>query len=165
MKHLLTACSNALGAGLWTTASTFTMISAFSDEEGQVEASDLTPLLNATWTACTDQLKSLGKIAMGGGGDYSSLPTAPGSGYASVALDPESYIAGFFSDGKWLLAESDETYQSSVEYSYGSLKTKVVDQALQTGGLAVFGLTDLETEGTALLHTSPSHGTANARNR
>lgn len=28
-----TRVTNALGAGLWTTASTFTMISAFSDEE------------------------------------------------------------------------------------------------------------------------------------
>jgi len=41
--------ANALGAGLWTTASTFTMISAFSDPEGQVDASDLTPVGTDEW--------------------------------------------------------------------------------------------------------------------
>lgn len=82
---------------------------------------------------------------MGRGGDYSSLPTAPGSGFGPE-LAPESYIAGFFSDGKFLLSESNPTFNQSIHDSYGTFKSKLVDQALQTGGLSVFALTDLDNE-------------------
>lgn len=118
-----------------------------TDSQGQVEAGDLSPLLQQMFSAARDQIAALGELAMGRGddNDYSSLPTAPGSGYGMELAD-DSYIAGFFSDGKFLLSESNPTYNQSIHDSYGTFKSKLVDQALQTGGMQVFALTDLETE-------------------
>lgn len=105
----------------------------------------MTPALHEMFASASGQMVQLGKTAMGRGGDYSSLPAANGSGFAPP-LSPESYIAGLFSDGKFLLSDSSQTYEDSIKTSYGKFKTKIVDQALQTGGLHVFALTDLETE-------------------
>lgn len=97
------------------------------------------------FTSARDQMEALGNLAMGRGGDYSGLPTAPGSGFAPALAD-DSYIAGFFSDGKFLLSESNPTFNESIQNSYGTFKSKLVDMALQTSGLQVFALTDLDNE-------------------
>lgn len=98
------------------------------------------------FSAARDQIKALGNRAMGRGGDYDALPASNGSGYG-ITLAPDSYTAGFFSDGKFLLSESNPTFNQSIQDSYGTFKSKIVDQALQTGGLQVFALTDLNNEG------------------
>ncbi|KAK5175180.1 uncharacterized protein LTR77_000317 [Saxophila tyrrhenica] len=132
-----TRITNAGGAGLWTTASTFTMINAFADPKGQVDSTLLNDQLHNMFNQSLSQMETLGNLAMGRGGDYSALPTAPGSGTAEPLPD-DSYIAGFFSDGKFLLAESSPLFTNTVQATYGTFKAKIVDQALQSGGLQVF---------------------------
>lgn len=97
------------------------------------------------FSAARDQIETLGSLALGRGGDYSGLPATNGSGFAPE-LAADSYVAGFFSDGKFLLSESNEVFNQSIHDSYGTFKSKLVDQALQTGGLQVFALTELDNE-------------------
>lgn len=86
---------------------------------------------------------SQASIVMGRGGDYSLLTGADGNG-AGPTLDEESYIARHFSDGKFLLSESSPVFNESIRDSYGTFKSKIVDQALQTGGFQILALTDKE---------------------
>lgn len=80
---------------------------------------------------------------MGRGGDYSALTGADGNGQGPT-FDETSYIARHFSDGKFLLSESSPVFNESIQDSYGTFRSKIVDQALQTGGFQVFALTDKE---------------------
>lgn len=86
---------------------------------------------------------------MGREGDYHLLPASNGSGLAPP-LSPESYVAGFFSNGKFLLADWNPTFNQSIERFYGTFKSRIVDQALQTGGLRVVALTNLRDEDACL---------------
>ena len=80
------------------------------------------------FSAARTQIGALGKLAMGGGGDYAGLPGAPGSGYLYPTLANDSYIANFFSDGKFLLADQNEFFNQSIQNSYGTFKSKIVSQ-------------------------------------
>lgn len=55
-----------------------------------------------------------------------------------MELSDESYIAGFFSNGRMLLGESHESFNATLEASFGQFKAKIVDSALQKGGFHVF---------------------------
>lgn len=93
-----------------------------------------------------EQIGALGNRAIGRGGDYESLPTAPGSARGSMVLGDDSYIAGFFSDGKFLLSEPNPKFNQSIHDLYGTFKSKIVDQALQTGGMKIFAMENLDSE-------------------
>jgi len=111
------------------------------NEQGSVEIKDLEPILHSMFSSARQQMGTQASIVMGRGGDYSALTGADGSG-SGPKFDQESYIARHFSDGKFLLSESSPVFNESIQNSYGTFKSKIVDQALQTGGFQVLALTD-----------------------
>lgn len=125
--------------------STFSTISAATDPEDQVSSSDLTAVLSQLFSGARDHIVSIGQLATGQNGDYSLLPNANGTGNAPPLAD-NSYIAGFFSDGKTLLAQTNPVFNQSIENGFGQFKAKIVDQALQTAGYSVFALTNFLSE-------------------
>ncbi|KAK5173177.1 uncharacterized protein LTR77_003299 [Saxophila tyrrhenica] len=131
-----TRVTNALGASLWTAASSFSMVSAFAEENGQVDDVVLSDQLSLMFEQCLQQMKDLGARAMGRGGNYDALPTDPDMG----DLPEDSYIAGFFADGKFLLAESADAFQGNLDSTYSVFRSKLVDLALQSGGLQVLAI-------------------------
>ena len=100
----------------------------------QVTEADLQPVLHDLFSSARDRLVELGRLVSGGGGNYALVPHQNGS---SVQLSPEAYIAGFFSDGRMLLGESNEAFNATLEATFGTFRSKIVDVALQTGGFKV----------------------------
>jgi len=96
---------------------------------------------------------------MGQGGDYALLPNQPGVGGLAAVHNTSSkdtiqldrslltlVVAGFFSNGRMLLGEANPAFNETLEATFGQFKSKIVDQALQTGGFKVMAVTHLEED-------------------
>ena len=86
-------------------------------------------------------LEQLGRLAAGHvdpslGDDYNLLPGQEGvDGPLPV---PENPIAQFFHDGNMLLASSHPQFRDTVESAFRTMRPRLVDQALVTGGFFAF---------------------------
>lgn len=107
--------------------SVFSVISASTDAQGQVTSGDLAPILRELFAKALTNLEDIGKLATGGipGGNYNLLPHAAGVDGLAIG-DP---IAGFFSDGRWLIGDSDISFNNTITAGYASLKMKIVGRS------------------------------------
>lgn len=135
--------SSATSSAVYLIGSTFSVISVGSkdDGSGQVAEGDLTPVLRDIFDSARKSLNRIGKLGVGGGGNYSTVPHQNGTG---VPLAPDMYIAGLFSDGNMLLGESNPAFNNTINAAFSKFRSKIVDQALQTAGYRAVARIDME---------------------
>lgn len=110
-------------------------------------AGDLAPTLKEIFSNGRDYLKQLGRLATGradedSDDDYAYLPGQEGAAGYPVEND----IAMFFHDGGMLVGAADKNFNKTIEAAYNTIKPRIVDQALVTGGFFIWANEVVENE-------------------
>lgn len=106
-----------------------------------MKAEDLVDVPRRIFENGRKYLEQLGRLGAGQahpalGDDYSLLPGQDGvNGPYTV---PHNAIAQFYHDGGMLLAASHPAFNDTLEAAFGTMKPRIVDAALKTGGFFVF---------------------------
>ncbi|KAK5173346.1 uncharacterized protein LTR77_002027 [Saxophila tyrrhenica] len=141
--------AGAMSSGTYLVGSTFSTISASQDAEGQVTTGDLSPALVDLFSGAWNKLEQIGRLALGRNDEGESFGLLPHGDPRPDGWGGEtntSPITGFYADGKTLLSSTHPSFRQTIEGAFGQFKTKVIDLAIQAGGLRIINVDLVDSE-------------------